>query len=153
MHPTLRGGDLIITRRADGYAAGDVVAFRVPAGQPGEGQLVIHRIIGGDASGFTTQGDNRELPDLWSPTAKDVLGRRWIRAPGLGRVLYVIRSPLVIATIAGCVAFLIVLTSRPRDPTGATPRSAARRHQWPAGTASAQLGPQPRSAFRGTRSS
>lgn len=119
MEPTLNGGDFVLTRRVDGYSIGDVVAFRVPEGQPAAGQIVIHRIIDTRPSGFTTQGDNRDLPDLWTPAARDIVGREWIRVPGAGQAIYVLRSPLVLATIAGSIAFLLMLTSstRRRDAT------------------------------------
>src|SRR5688572_19635960 len=44
MDPTLHAGDLVLTVRRGSYNVGDVVAYRIPEGQPGAGVLVIHRI-------------------------------------------------------------------------------------------------------------
>ncbi len=44
MEPTLHGGDLLLVRRQGGYSPGDIVAYRVPEGEPAEGRIVVHRI-------------------------------------------------------------------------------------------------------------
>ena len=55
-------------------AAGDIVVFRVPQGEPGEGATVIHRIVGGSPDeGFVMQGDNKDGPDSWQPTGEMTL--------------------------------------------------------------------------------
>jgi signal peptidase I len=75
MEPTLHGGDLVLTVRRSSYDVGDVVAYRIPEGQPGAGVLVIHRIVGGSASsGYIMQGDNRAGRDPWRPRPRDVVG-------------------------------------------------------------------------------
>ena len=59
MQPTLYEGDLAVVRQQSSYEEGDIVAFRVPEGEDGEGAIIIHRIVGGDAeNGFILQGDN-----------------------------------------------------------------------------------------------
>jgi signal peptidase len=118
MEPGLHTGDLVIAQAQDGYQVGDVVVYRIPSGQPGEGSLVIHRIIGGEGTvGFILQGDNRDQPDPWRPTAADILGRGWITIPAAGNLLFVLRNPTVVASLLGGLAFLWVLTlgsGRPR---------------------------------------
>ena len=75
MFPTYESGDLVIVAAAATYQPGDVVAYRVPAGDIGEGHLVIHRIAGGDASsGFILEGDNNDAPDPWMPRGSDIVG-------------------------------------------------------------------------------
>jgi len=112
MEPTLHAGDLAVIRKQGGYAAGDVVAFRVPEGEPGAGGRVIHRIIGGSSEeGFVVQGDNKNAPDLWRPKPKDILGKMWLRIPSGGRVVTVLRSPMVLAALAASVAVFVVLGS------------------------------------------
>ena len=107
MEPALHGGDLIVARRQDTYHPGDIVAFRT------EGGNVIHRIVGGSAEeGFMTQGDNRDGFDQWRPRPKDILGKMWFRIPGGGRVVVLLRSPMVLAAMAGSAAAFLVLGSQ-----------------------------------------
>src|SRR3972149_5676326 len=102
MEPTLDSGDLVVVRKQGGYGSGDVVAFRVPEGEPGEGATVIHRVVGGSPDeGFVMQGDNKNGPDPWRPTAGDVVGKSWFSVPGASRSLAVLRSPLVLGLPAG----------------------------------------------------
>lgn len=109
MQPNLQTGDLVITHRKDTYAAGDVIAYRVPKGEPGAGARVIHRVIGGSArDGFRTQGDNREEPDIWRPRPRDIEGTLWVRLPKLGTLLLMLSTPFGLATSAGLMAFLMV---------------------------------------------
>ena len=75
MLPTYEHGDLVVVQSAAGYKVGEVVAYRVPAGEVGEGRVVIHRIVAGDAtSGFTLQGDNNSAPDPWHPRQAEMVG-------------------------------------------------------------------------------
>lgn len=110
MVPTLRSGDLVILHEQRTYEAGDIVAYRIPAGEPGAGNRVIHRVVGGSGSeGYVTRGDNRTSDDQWRPTDDDVLGKLWLRGPGLGRALPRLRAPLIVATAAALVAIWVVL--------------------------------------------
>jgi hypothetical protein len=87
----------------------------VPDGNVGEGSVVIHRVTGGDGDiGYTTQGDNRDRPDVWRPTDDDVLGRRWALVPGAGSMLGNLRSPLPLALAAA--ALTLVLVASPERP-------------------------------------
>jgi signal peptidase len=111
MEPLLHTGDLVITQIASSYAVGDLIAFHVPAGQPGEGSVVIHRIVGADgASGFIVKGDNKAMPDTWQPKVSDVIGHSWIAVPGSGDVLLTIRRPIVLGSLAaGLFAFWFLM--------------------------------------------
>ncbi len=112
MEPILHTGDLVITQSASTYAVGDLIAFHVPAGQPGAGSIVIHRIVGGDgASGFIVKGDNKPAADSWQPRASDLIGRSWIELPGSGKVLLLLRQPLVLAALLGGLAGVWFFTS------------------------------------------
>lgn len=115
MEPRLRSLDAVAVRERSDYGVGDVVAYRVPDGEFGAGNIVIHRITAIDADGrLTTQGDNRAQPDLWRPTAADVVGTPWIHVPGGGRLLHRLGEPIVLAAlIGGLVALSVAL------PTGA----------------------------------
>jgi signal peptidase I len=116
MLPTFEGGDLVIVRTTGAYAAGDIVAYRVPAGELGEGRIVIHRIVCGDASAFVVQGDNNPAPDPWRPARADIAGTAWLRIPALGRVLAILHQPAIAASIAAAVAVgVLVLRWSRRD--------------------------------------
>lgn len=121
MEPTLHDTDLVVARRQASYRAGDVVVYHVPHGDPGEGALVIHRIVGGSAArGYLTRGDNREGNDQWRPMGTDVVGRMQLTVPHGGRVLDVLLSELGVALLAGLVAFAVALAplgSRRRPQT------------------------------------
>jgi len=110
MEPTLDSGDLVLTRSHHAYAVGDLVAFRVPEGEPGEGAIVIHRIVRGSAAdGFATQGDNNGWMDPWVVGADDIVGERWLTVAGAGRSLAVLRAPAAMAAVVAGVAVFLVL--------------------------------------------
>ena len=109
MEPTLDHGDLVVIERQSSYRRGDVVAYRVPKGDPGEGRFVIHRIIGGDAaSGYVLRGDNRKRPDHWRPRPGDVQGKLRLHLPGTGHALAQLRAPLGMAFVCALIAFLVI---------------------------------------------
>lgn len=120
MEPRLHTGDLVIVRTAPAYQVGDLVAYQVPRGQPLAGNLVIHRIVGGDAAtGFTMKGDNNKAADPWHPRGQDIIGKGWAEFPGSGRLLLVARQPLVLASLIGGLAGFGIFTSgsgRPPEP-------------------------------------
>lgn len=108
MEPGLSTGDLVITRRQDTYRVGDVVAYRVPEGDVGAGELVIHRITGGTSRGWVLRGDNRDADDLWRPRDRDIVGRALTHAPGAGTVLATLRAPVPLALLAGLLTFWLL---------------------------------------------
>jgi signal peptidase I len=119
MEPDLRSGDLLIVRAEPSYGRRDVIAYRVPDDEVGEGIVVVHRIVGGGAdAGFTLRGDNNPSIDPWLPHGTDVVGKAWIVIPGLGRVLVAIRQPLVLAAIAASLVVGVLIW---RGPTGRAP--------------------------------
>jgi len=126
MEPTMRDGDLTLVSRRAAYGAGDVIAYRIPAGAPGEGNNVIHRVTGGDGqSGFVTRGDHNSWDDVWRPREHDVLGKVVLRVPGAAGAIGQLREPWVLAPFAGAVAFVAVLWSWRRRPEDADAADAA----------------------------
>ena len=127
MEPTLHTGDLVIARRADVYAVGDIVAFRLPEGAEidAAGALVIHRIVGGSAAdGYVVRGDNRMGDDPWRPMPEDIAGRAWLVVPGVAPYLMALREPAVFGALAaGLTVFTIMLGGghRRRQPRTALP--------------------------------
>jgi signal peptidase I len=103
MVPTLRAGDLVILRRADAYAPGDVVAYHSRALD----RIVIHRIVGVDGNRFVVRGDANTWLDPDRPTAAEILGEHWMRIPGAGRLLGWLHRPWLTGLIAAFVAYLL----------------------------------------------
>lgn len=117
MQPTMHDGDLAFVSRRAAYRAGDVVAYRIPRGQPGAGNNIIHRVTGGDGDrGFVTRGDHNSWDDIWRPTERDVLGKVVLRLPGVAKLFGQLREPSVLAPFAGVLAFAAVLWAWRRDP-------------------------------------
>jgi signal peptidase I len=110
MLPRYHTGDLVLVERKSSYHVGELIAYRVPKGDPMAGAQVIHRIIGGTAQhGFIVQGDNRTAPDVWRPKAADIVGAKALRIPGAVVVLQFLRSPIFLALLAACFVFVRVL--------------------------------------------
>lgn len=122
MLPAYEAGDLVVVARADRYAVGDVVAYR----EPQSGEVVLHRIVGGDADAFEVQGDNNESVDSTTPGAPDLIGRQVLHVPTVGRW---IGSPLTMACLAGLLLGLASMLTlgggRRRDAPATTSASIA----------------------------
>ncbi len=104
MLPTHETGDLVILRSAATYRVGEVVAYRVPAGELGAGRIVIHRIVGGDGgTGFLVKGDHNPSIDPWRPKQADVAGAEWLALAGVGRWLAWLHQPFVLAGLAAAL--------------------------------------------------
>lgn len=126
MEPAIHPGSLVVVTRRAEYGIGDVVAYRVPEGNPGAGDNVIHRIVGGSAdTGFIVRGDNTSGPDIWRPRPTEIVGTTWLTVPNGAMPLLFLRSPSVIASFAAALSTYMVLgllgPSRPkgaRQPDG-----------------------------------
>jgi signal peptidase len=101
MLPVYNTGDLVVLRGASSYKVGDIVGYHVPKGELGEGLLVVHRIVGGDAtSGYVLQGDNNPAPDPWQPTVDLIDGTPWVAIPAVGRLIAFLHQPAALAALA-----------------------------------------------------
>jgi signal peptidase len=110
MEPRYHTGDLVLVEKHSSYHAGQLIAYRVPKGDPMAGAQVIHRIIGGDAThGFIMRGDNRSAPDVWHPKPHDIVGAKALRLPGAIIVLQFLRAPVFLAILAAAFVFVHVL--------------------------------------------
>ena len=127
MQPGLHTGDLVLMHRRPTYRVGDVVAYRVPKGEVGQGGVVIHRIRGGSATtGFVMRGDNRSTDDQWRPTAADIVGRRWLEVPTSNQLFTALFSPLALAALAAAFTFSLIAFG-----AGSTRRRSAQRRPSP----------------------
>ena len=147
MLPTYHHGDLVILRRANSYSKGDVVGYRIPRGQIGQGLVVIHRIVGGSAPrGFVMRGDNNAAPDDWHPTPRDIVGKPWVRVPRVGVALAFLHAPLPLAGLgSGMVAALLLV---PRERTVRPGRLHADREPVPDDDVHAHRAQRRRMRFR-----
>jgi signal peptidase len=111
MNPLYHTGDMVFVLHHDTYHVGDIIAYKVPNGDPMAGAQVIHRIIGGNPkNGWIVQGDNRSAPDVWRPHNTDIVGAATLHIPNAVIVLQYLRSPVFIALLAACFVFVNVLT-------------------------------------------
>jgi signal peptidase I len=121
MEPTLSSNDLVIARHHDRYEVGDVIVYRVPGDGLAAGEMVVHRIVGGDAvNGYVTRGDNRTSNDPWLPTADDVLGEV-VAETQHGTLLHDViertAAPGGLGVLAGVGAAVMVFRATRRRPT------------------------------------
>lgn len=122
MQPTMYEGDMAVARERSSYGVGDIVAYRVPRGEAGEGNNIIHRIVGGNGiDGFTTQGDNNSYTDVWRPTEDDIIGEVWFKVPNLAGILGHLRTPWLLALIVGLVTFVVMLLPDRKKPAEPVP--------------------------------
>jgi signal peptidase len=121
MEPTLSNHDLVVARHHDNYEIGDVIVYRVPGDGLAAGEMVVHRIVGGDAvNGYLTRGDNRTSNDPWLPTAADVLGEVVVEMQHgtlLHEVIERTASPGGLGVMAGVGAAVMVFRATRRRPT------------------------------------
>jgi signal peptidase I len=96
MNPIYYQGDLVVIAKADSYHVGEIVAYRVPA----KHLVILHRIIGGNASGFVMKGDNNQSIDPTHPTASQVVGHAVLHLSHGGLWLKRLTSPAALALIA-----------------------------------------------------
>jgi signal peptidase I len=124
MLPRYHTGDLVLVERQSSYHVGQLIAYRVPKGDPMAGAQVIHRIIGGDAThGFIVKGDNRTAPDVWHPKPGDIVGAKELRIPNAVLILQFLRSPIFLGLLAACFVFVRVLLPGDEKPEAADEQS------------------------------
>jgi hypothetical protein len=122
MEPTYQKGDLVIVRAKSSYEVGDIIAYLPDIGQDFP---VIHRIVATEATdSYITQGDSRNEPDGWFATNSNIFGAAWLRIPGGGRVILLLREPHTwLAVALGSLGLGLItegkkrlLTRSPRPP-------------------------------------
>ena len=118
MEPTMHTGDVAFVIRHGSYRRGDVVAYRVPDGEPGAGGIVIHRVIGGSAAvGYATRGDNRAARDIWRPKPDDMIGAMAFQIPRAGFVPAFLGTRIGLSIGAALLAFFVLHGGRRARPT------------------------------------
>ena len=103
MEPELSVDDVIVVVAARDYEAGDVVVF-----QNGN-SLTVHEIIAKEGDVVTTKGTANNTAD--DPiNIEHIKGRVLFSVDGLGKMVYVIRSPLVTLGIIVIAVILLVMS-------------------------------------------
>ena len=95
MLPGLTQNDVVIIRPAAKYQVGDVVAYQRDAAPHRAASDRRHR-----RRPFHLKGDNNSFVDPEKPNRTALVGKKWITAPGLARVVSVLRLPIVLALFA-----------------------------------------------------
>lgn len=119
MERTYQDGDLVMVWRDGHYRKGEIVVYKVPADEAGAGNLIVHRIAGGDGrDGFVTHGDNNSWDDPWHPKTSDVIGRVIVHIPNGAQYMALLHQPLVLAGMASAVSVVatyLSLSEQERD--------------------------------------
>ena len=126
MNPVYYQGDLVVVAKADAYQIGQIAGYPVP----GKDFVALHRIIAGDASGFTFKGDNNQSIDPYHPTADEIVGGAVLHIPHGGQVLEFLTNPVAL----GVVAFALIMFGSNRVRTRRRKRREAMAQQVSAGT-------------------
>lgn len=110
MEPTYQPGDFLVVRHIAEFHVGDIVVYEIPPGEPGAGERVVHRIVGGNGvDGFVLQGDNNSNVDQWRPKHDEIVGQVWLRVPRLASWLMIFRDPTFLAVVIGLGVFALLL--------------------------------------------
>jgi signal peptidase I len=88
MAPEFQFGDLVIVHQDSHYLVGDAVAYTDPYIGP-----VFHRIIDYYGERFVLKGDDNYWIDPHYPTHDEIIGKLWVRFPGIGKYVKVLREP------------------------------------------------------------
>lgn len=100
MEPVISVGDLILVREEEGYAVDDIVVYQ-------NGTIsVVHRVVSIDEEMVVTRGDANNGNDEPFPI-EAIKGKVFKIVPGIGYVIWMLKSPAgIIGTLA--VAVLLV---------------------------------------------
>ena len=112
MLPHFQRNDVVLLRASDHYGVGDVVAYRSHFLH----RVVLHRIVAVSHGRYTFKGDNNTWTDPERPTRRDLIGKQWVVLGRVGHVAGRLRTPPVLAALAGLIVLAFGL-GRPRRGT------------------------------------
>lgn len=103
MEPALSVDDLVIVRKCEAYAVGDVVVYQ------SENSMIIHRLIAIDGELAVTQGDANNTADTPFPMTA-IKGKMVGKLSGVGRAVDMIGSPAGVTIALLAAAWLLALS-------------------------------------------
>lgn len=118
MQPLLHKNDLALLRSQSSYNVGDVVLYNSPVLH----RPVLHRILVIQGGHYFFKGDNNDFVDPGYATRAELVGKLWVRAPGVGLVVGWLGKPLHAALFAAAIVMLVLLG-------GAAPATRRRRRR------------------------
>ena len=128
MEPTYHTGDLLYAWQGR-PEPGDIAVYKVPAGEPGAGGRVVHRLVERlDDGQLVFRGDHNSSNDPWHPSDQHVTGIvRW-HVPWVGRIVVWLLSPWPWLAVGLLIVAYVLWPGR--EPAG---------DKWPAPDASARV--------------
>lgn len=124
MEPTLYTGDLMVMRRQDSYAVGQVVAFTSDM----NGAVIVHRIVDITGDRHLLKGDNNSFLDRFTPTVDEIIGAEVLTIPGGERVSRLAAAtPTIVFQSLMLLGTLLLLRSSRREAQ--RQRKVARRRR------------------------
>jgi len=122
MSPIFRPGDLAVTREADTYRVGDIVAYK---SEP-NGSIVLHRIVEINDGRYSFKGDANSFIDPDRPTSDKLIGSLSFRVPGAGVVAdWMTNRTRVVMAFLGALVLALGMGARKK---GRRRRNGRRRH-------------------------
>lgn len=100
MFPKFRDGDLVFLRQAASYRVGEVAAYYDPLLRA----KVMHQIIAVRGVHYIFKGENNPYVDPYHPVRSQIKGLEWFMVPELGRLVLLLRKPVVGAPLLGLIA-------------------------------------------------
>ena len=103
MEPALSVDDVLVVKSQKEYFVDDMVVFN------DHGTLVVHRIISIVDGEITTKGDANDSADE-AITAEVIKGKVVKVIPSAGKLLNIVRSPIVVILVLGAAILLMELS-------------------------------------------
>lgn len=105
MEPKFHIGDLVIAHKQPNYQMGEAIVYQNLQLK----SFVFHRIISQQLGYYTLKGDNNSWVDTYEPSYEEVIGKLWLHIPRAGIAIQKIRSPFVMALIAGVLGAILAI--------------------------------------------
>ena len=128
MEPTFHTGDLVVLVKASNYEVSDIVAYK----DPQMNAHIIHRIIGIQDEQFIMKGDNNGWIDTTHPLQSDILGKKYLHLPKMGKWVKWIRVPVNMSLIVGIFGGGLIMSMTVQAKT--TPKKGKKKQSKSSGT-------------------